>query len=201
MGSFYLEIQLADLEDLITGAKSNTSNDSPEMNEIIRRFDDHAKAVAFKITRDCHLREDLANAARMGVVMAVRNHTVGQAGFPSYARAYMIGAAKRELGHWTRSGLPEEIHQVGLDEEIDADALFRIHDDLPPTADRTWGTAHTSKAIATVKTEQQELLHLRFIEDMTMGDIADTAGITESAISQRLVTVLKAVRHSMAAEG
>jgi RNA polymerase sigma factor (sigma-70 family) len=199
VGSFYLRIQRADLEDLVSAAKSKTGNDSPEMNEIIRRFDGLAGAVAKGITPDRHLRDDLANAARMAVVSAVRKHTAGQSGFPSYVKAYMIGAAKRELGHWVKGELHEDQRQVGLDDEIDADALLKVHEDQPPAADRTWGSVQMTSAVGRVTPEQQNMLHMRFIDDMLLGAIADATGTTESAVSQRLGTALRTVQKVLAA--
>jgi RNA polymerase sigma factor (sigma-70 family) len=199
VGSFYSQIRHADLDDLITGAKSKTNNDSPEMGEIVRRFDGLAAAVAYGLTPDHSTREDLANAARFALVAAVRNHTTGQDGFPSYAKVYMVGAAKRELKHWTKSALPDDVQRLSLDDELDADVLFKIHLGQSPMATRTWDSAEMVTAVERMKHDQKKLLQQRFVEDMTLGSIASVTGTTESAVSQRLATAIQAVRRAVAA--
>jgi RNA polymerase sigma factor (sigma-70 family) len=163
------------------------------MNEIVRRFDRLAVRTAKRLTPDHHLQEDLANAARLAVVVAVRKHVDGRPGFPSYVRTYMVGAAKRKLGRWISSALPEEAQRVGVDDEIDVVPLFKIAESLPPTGDRTWGSSKVARAIEGLGASRGELLQLRFIEDMTLSSIAKLNGTSESAVSQRLASSLKAV--------
>ena len=103
----YFECSRAELQGLLENAQSEPQDDSPAMNEIVRRFEGLAQKIARSLTADEFLQGDLANEARIALVKAVRRHDSSQPTFPAFARLYMRGAAIRELGLWSRtSGRP-----------------------------------------------------------------------------------------------
>lgn len=199
MGSYFAQNQQGELAALISAAQRNPTDDSPEMNEIIRRFDGLAIKVARSFTPDHFLQQDLANRARMALVTAVRKHKADRDGFPSYARAFMAGAAQRELGSWIGSTRSQEFSQVRLDDEVDSDLFFRICMNQPGVADRTWGSASTTGAIRRLGPDQQILLEQRFIDDLDLAAIGSGSGTTASAVSQRIATALRGVSRDLAA--
>jgi len=199
VGSF-VSIRALALDDLIGAAQRQPADDdTPEMNEIVRRFEGLAVAVAAMMTPDVDLRENLANAGRVAMVVAVRHHQLGRPGFPAYARAYIVGAAKRELQQWTRTALADDFERVVIDDETEAQALYKFSEALPPTAERTWGSTSTSAAVCHLDDRQGGLLQLRFMDDFTLATIAKLEGTSEAAVSQRLATALRAVERYLAA--
>jgi RNA polymerase sigma factor (sigma-70 family) len=186
------------LTALLTEAQGADSNDTPAMNEIVRCFDRLAKRLAAAMTTSSDLREDLANAARLGLVGAVRRHDLQSPGFPAYAEQYMRGAVLREYQKWA----------VPLNEDIDELA----HRPVTPKAMRApsfahaaierlspWGDGAVATAVAALAPDQREILRLRYIDDLPLRDIAIATGTTMSAASRRLRTIHSKVAHQVAA--
>src|SRR5690242_14594041 len=101
MGSCVSRLQSTNLDRLIADAQRNSQDDSPEMGEIIRRFDRLARRIARSRTSCPTLQDDVANVARVALVRAVRRHD-GRIGFARYAHMFMRGAAGRELKRLAR---------------------------------------------------------------------------------------------------
>jgi RNA polymerase sigma factor (sigma-70 family) len=178
-----------DLVDLITQAQAASADDSSVMNALLRRFSPLASKIAQALTDDAALRDDLANAALIGLTRAVRHHDLGREGFVTYATRYMRGEARRELERWvaTPKALP-----------IDHPAVLA----LPAPADSSgsgWGDGRVAGVVATLSRPQQRLLHLRYVEDAPLKLIAAAGGTSVPAVSQRLATAHRAVARLLSA--
>jgi RNA polymerase sigma factor (sigma-70 family) len=172
MGSLLCGLKDDELIDLVDRAQSQGSDDTPEMNEIICRFERLTLKIAAGTTKCEHLREDIANAARWGLVRAVRSHAGGTPGFPNYAKRYMQGAASRELSQVTND------HVL-----IDTSELA---DHTAPQADEV---VDVSEFVSRLRPDQQRLLHARYTRDLPLRVIAADLGVTDSAVCQRLRTI------------
>jgi RNA polymerase sigma factor (sigma-70 family) len=184
----------ASLDELIAAAQLNPRDDSPQMDEIVRRFDCLAMKVARGLTSRAALREDLANAARLALVRAVRRHDLARVGFPHYAEKFMRGAASREFGQWTRQSskeVAEHNADVPKDPTIRLDTSWIM---LP----WSWGEGQVADIVQLLAPRNQQLLHERYVEDRLLADIAHTGSTTESAVSQRLRTVHRMVATALA---
>jgi RNA polymerase sigma factor (sigma-70 family) len=181
-----------ELSGLIADAQSHSSDDTPAMNEIIRRFERLAQRLARSLTSSLDLRDDLANAARVGLVRAVRRHDQHRPGFPAYAETYMRGAALREYHSWIMPEVPSG------DDLPSVEAPESVHDQV---ADRLapWGAGEVATAIGTLKPAQRRIVEARYISDAPLSSIAQATGTTVSAVSQRLSTVHRAVETALAA--
>jgi RNA polymerase sigma factor (sigma-70 family) len=158
------------------------------MNEIIRRFDTKARQIAVAVCRREANHCDVANAARLALVRAVRRHCVEQRGFTSYAVKFMIGAARRES---RRVAYPREICFPGPDVALVIDhkpSVLRLTA-YGSTDQGGWDAGRIAKIIASLPQPQQTLLAERYIHDMDLVGIARLHGSSVSAVSQRLATI------------
>ncbi len=191
---WYSKLGQVDLDLLIHAAQTAEHDDSREMNEIIRRFAGLAHRVAHALRAPDHLHDDLANAARIGLVKAVRHHD-GRHGFPAYAELYMRGAAMREYRCWI---LPETADTEAVERiqapQRDSGGLALVEDRLAP-----WGGGKMATVIDTLKPGQRKVVELRYEQDLPVKDIARSVGTSGPAVSQRLATVHRAVALALAA--
>jgi RNA polymerase sigma factor (sigma-70 family) len=175
------------LDDLLAEAQRYENNDSSAMNEILSRFEPLARKIGSRMAITSQTREDATNAARWGLVQAVRAHKPGRNGFPAFAKLYMRGEASRRLRaivdpHSTPTSKPFELdisdHEAGH-AETDASLEFEA-------------------AISVLTPSQRALAIRRYFDDKSLPQIAAERGITVSAVSQRLSTIHRVLstRHS-----
>jgi RNA polymerase sigma factor (sigma-70 family) len=164
------------------------------MNEIIRRFEPLIQKIAWSRTTRRHDQDVLANAARIGLVHAVRRHDAGRLGFASYAKRYMSGAAARE-GRRALTVLEVPFQFVGDDADVFAPAMASAED----VADlgNPWSSDDMASAMSTLPTDQAEILRLRYVDELPLSDIAIMEGTSPSAVSQRLATARRALQRRL----
>jgi RNA polymerase sigma factor (sigma-70 family) len=199
----HLECGGAKLQGLLENAQSEPEDDSPAMNEIVRRFEGLTQKIARSLTADAFLQDDLANEARIALVTAVRRHDSSRPTFPAFAQIYMRGAAIRELGLWSRtSGKTDEAPpQVPLEANDLTEHL--------PVADQPeeevlaqlapWGDGQAAEVIESLDEPRLHILRLRYVEDAPLAVIADDSEASVSAISQRLDTNHRRIETALAA--
>jgi DNA-directed RNA polymerase specialized sigma24 family protein len=178
MGSLSVWAADATLEELVAAAKDEGGNDSVAMNEIVRRFEPKALKLASFLSKDYHLQQYIANAARYGVVMAVRAHTSGTPGVAAYIATTMRGEAYRAIDRNTES-----------------------HETVKPIESPVWTTTRNVVEDTTIvdtdlglitqdlSVEQRSLVLKRYIIGESVSNIANDAGTSVSAVSQRFKTV------------
>lgn len=172
MGTFAFGMLDAPLEDLLVSARACETDDTPAMNELIRRYEPLVRKVASGLTSDAQLQDDARNGARLGIVRAVRAHDGRATGFVSFMTCYMHGEARRAIER------------------------CRIQDVLPgpellpePVEPPTTPAVAAGLVMAVLSESQRQLVVGRYVEDRTMRDLATQAGTSVAAISQRLKTI------------
>jgi RNA polymerase sigma factor (sigma-70 family) len=198
MGLSYCELKTAELTKLIVAAQSDERDDSPEMNEIIRRFDGKARRIAAAVCLRPANRDDVAAVARLALVRAVRGHNVSRQGFVTYAVAFMTGAARRES---TRLAYPAETCCHGADLAAAMENSRQHQMANGRTVDINWGSGRLSKIIVNLSAPQRHLLNERYVRDLDLAQIAQIHGSSVSAVSQRLGTAHKHIRGSVIMTG
>ena len=182
------------LDDLLAAARSRATDDTPEMAELLRRFEGLAIKLCGSVEAPEHIWDDLVNAARMGLVNAVRHHD-GRPGFPAFAKLYMRGAALRELGHWI---VPETAHTDDLDElhaaRTQQDEVEEVDDRLAP-----WGAGPIATVVERLDSAQRKIVELRYLRDLPVKEIAGVVGTSGPAVSQRLATIHRRAEIALAA--
>jgi RNA polymerase sigma factor (sigma-70 family) len=180
MNALYLAGDVS-LDDLITDAQADPSDDTAAMATILRRFEGAVLVVARSVTSDWHLQKDAAQAARLGLVRAVRAHTPGLQGFPSYAWRFMKGSALRCITTMESPDIVTDPQDVDWAESpiqgTQPDSTFQVQD-----------------VIWALKSEQQAVTLAYYVHDLRLDDIADRLGISKSAVSQRLRTIHRALQ-------
>jgi RNA polymerase sigma factor (sigma-70 family) len=188
MGLSYCQLRTADLAELITAAQSDDRDDSQAMNEIIRRFDGKARRIAAAVCLREANRDDVADAASLALVRAVRGHDATRQGFVTYALAFMTGAARREsirLAYSAETCFDDAHLAAAIDNPRRRQTAGRM------AVDVSWGSGPLSKIIVSLSASQQQLLDERYVRDLDLAQIAQMHGSSVSAVSQRLGTVYK----------
>lgn len=169
------------LDDLVTTAQACPADDTDAMAEVLRRFERAVASVARSATGDWDLQPDAAQAARLGLVRAVRAHTPGTAGFTTYAWQYMKGAARRLV-----SSMP--LGDLTLDPQ---NALWL---EIPATVEALGGATEVIDITRGLKPEQQAIAVAYYVDGLRLSDIAARLGISKPAVSQRLSTISRILR-------
>jgi RNA polymerase sigma factor (sigma-70 family) len=185
MGVSYSPSDLS-LEDLISAAQADPTDDTAAMAEIISRFEGTVVATANSVASEWNVRQDAAQGARLGLVKAVRNHTPGTMGFLSYARRYMRSEAVRTLKA-----------MAGARRISDDDVPVR--NERPHGRRQTWSAsepkAFTIESASTILDPTQRMIVWeRYVEDRPVTDIARELDVSVPAVSQRLKTIHKTLR-------
>ncbi len=165
------------LDDQLSAAQAAKIDDSPAMADILNRFEGLASSIARTLTSDWSLQQDLTQSARIGVVKAVRNHSVGTLGFPSYAKRYMVGEARRTLMAMTAK------NETAID-PIDYELIDAVPRDAAPDT-----TYEVIDLISVLTPEQQAVATAHYIHGVSVTKIASALGISKPAVSQRLNTI------------
>lgn len=170
------------LDDLIRAAQADPADDSTAMAEILHRFEAAITATANGVTREWNARQDAAQGARLGLVKAVRKHTLGTAGFISYARRYMRTEAVRTC--------------VAMPIKAPSSAGDILQPVRPGVRRWTWAAPEpkpfTIESVSVLlDPTQASILSDRYVHDRTMMEIARDLGVSVPAISQRLKTIHK----------
>jgi RNA polymerase sigma factor (sigma-70 family) len=191
--SFLSGLHEVSLDDLVAAAQDDPADNSPAMNELVRRFEKRARFMAMTLTNRASLHDDLAQASLIGLIQAVRHHHRGRAGFVAYARLYMLGAAKRELMQWV-GPVPES-----LSEPATWAAACAVAAPSQPVGVHSWGYGRTAEAVAALPEGHRALLTKHYIDDQSVTAIALNAGTSVPAVSKRLAKCHRAVAARLAA--
>jgi RNA polymerase sigma factor (sigma-70 family) len=169
------------LDDVIAAAQANTADDTEAMAEILRRFEGAVVNIARSVTADRSLQQDVAQGARLGLVKAVRAHTLSTPGFPSYARRFMKGAALRMFASVSTEEVLLDPQDPGWEDQI--------LDDAPKNM-----ALEVIDLVKTLTPEQQAVTVAYYVADRRLDDLAIDLGISKPAVSQRLSTIHRALR-------
>jgi RNA polymerase sigma factor (sigma-70 family) len=178
---FFCTLSELSLDDLVAAAQANSADDTEEMAEILRRFDGAVWSVARSYTADADLRNDAAQAARLGLVKAVRAHKLGTAGFTTYAWRYMKGEALRT------------IKSMQIQETV-VDPTAYAWPDQPPRDAAPNTNFEVLDLMAALTPEQQTIAEAHYIGDVSFKDIAAQLGISRPAVTQRFTIIHRNLR-------
>lgn len=198
MGFSTFALQRTDIDNLLAEAQADPANNSPAMNELVRRFRPMTRSHAVRLARRHDLVEELASTGDIAVVRAVRRHNPSVVGFPSYARQTCFRSQQRRCIQITR---PER--------DRDGRSLDGLHDD-PTLADVTavvgdldqalspWGDGELTTAVEALPENWQTALRLKFVDDLSNSEIGYlTGGVTASAVSQTITRAIAQLRQTL----
>jgi RNA polymerase sigma factor (sigma-70 family) len=171
------------LDDLVAEAQADPSNNSPAMVLILARFERLAVKIGHDVARAKHIRDDATNGARWGIVLAVRSHNIGIAGFPNFAKIYM----RREAVRWAKDA---DVSVVPLARDLQKPGW----EDTPARGAPADTTFEVIDLIRMLTPKQQAITVAYYIADLRLSDIALNLGISKPAVSQRLSTIHRSLR-------
>jgi len=180
----------AGLANLLRVARSIETDDTPAMNELVKRFEPLAKRIAGGLSKKSpDLFDDLVNAGRYAVVKAVRTHDLNRHGFPAFVEQHVRGAINRTVLQTLRQrGELVSLEFVG-EVASTRDDLGQVDERLAP-----FGSGSVALSVAQMQPEQQKILMLRYVYDAEMKEIAHVMGVSIPAISQRFATIRRNIR-------
>lgn len=174
MGRF----SLSDYEDVDRLADQAHDGSELALAELLERFEPAARSIGRRAARGrASDLDDGVNAARWGLVKAVRAHHPGTVGFAAYAKLCMRGEAKRHMNELERHDVPDE-------------RIERCLADLP---DRSRTSLRDIPELSDLHPADLELLVLHFEEGWSQREIAAQRRVTPSAVSQRIAKVRAAL--------
>jgi RNA polymerase sigma factor (sigma-70 family) len=181
------------LEDLVGTAQADPSDANAAMNEIVRRFQGRAVYLATTLTPRTSVHDDLVQVALIALIKAVRRHDPNRAGFTTYARRYMLGAAKRLLK------IETEVECESTSEPTTMAAVEALAAPRPEPGTYTWGFGPAGRILRGLPMAQRDLLTHRYIEDASLAKIAAITGTSIPAVSQRLATAHRIIKARLVA--
>jgi RNA polymerase sigma factor (sigma-70 family) len=100
------------------------------------------------------------------------------------AAAWLWSIARNELGRYHRRASVElaALHRLGLERPAPSDAELRKVEELAATED---AREQVERAMAGLPPEQQEVLRMRFIEEMAYPEIAKALGVSCDVVRAR----------------
>jgi RNA polymerase sigma factor (sigma-70 family) len=196
VGISVLALRYASLDALITDAQAAEADNSAAMNEIVERFEPLTLRIACRLATGSPNRDDVANAARVGLVQAVRGHRRDVMGFPAYARLTMRGAAWREVRRWKPNGGAITWVSLTAADALEEDGQHAVRDSEEIGL---WGGGGAEYAVAALTERQQRLLVRRYVHGADLAEIAAEEAVSSSAVSQRLATIHRALATALAA--
>ncbi len=183
MGLSYALSELS-LDDLVAAAQAKSADDTEEMAEVLRRFDGAVRTIACSQTADVDLRQDAAQAARLGLVKAVRAHNLGTAGFTTYAWRYMKGEALRAAKSMRTRESAVDPTEYGWPDRPPADAALDT-------------TFEVLDLLAVLTPEQRRIAQAHYIADLSYKDIAALLQISRPAVTQRFTVIHRSLRSAV----
>jgi RNA polymerase sigma factor (sigma-70 family) len=180
MGSFYALSELS-LDDLVAAAQAKSADDTEEMAEILRRFDGAIMKIARSYSSDANIQHDAAQAARLGLVKAVRGHKLGTPGFTTYAWRFMKGDALREIKSLQTPEIVNDPTEPAWLDQPERDAV----------PDTTFEVIDLMNVLAP---EQQKLAKAHYIGGAAFKDIAEYLHISRPAVTQRFAVIHRTLR-------
>jgi len=185
-----------DLSDLIREAQAAGPDDQAAIGEIIRRFEPLTRKLGRGLAASGAYRDDIENAARLALTRAVGRHKGAIETFPAYAKRYMTGAARRELGQWLP---PTGYALVALDELSAITTMPKVVPVEDLADHHGFGHGDTADAIVMLEPARRHLLRRRHIDDAELAEIAAECGTSVPAVSQRLCTIHRRLHAKLAA--
>lgn len=180
MGFFYA-LSEPSLDNLVASAQAKPADDTDEMAEILRRFDGAIMRIARSCTTDHHLRHDAAQAARLALVKAVRAHTLGTAGFTTYAWRFMKGAALREVTSLQTPEIANDPTERAWLDQRDRDAIVD-------------NSFEVTDLMNVLSPEQQKVAKAYYFGGVAFKEIAVQMHISKPAVTQRFAVIHRALR-------
>lgn len=118
---------------------------------------------------------------------------------PEFERAFLFTIARNKVIDWYRKKKPESLESLMSDDEGN-ESEFYIADPLAYEQILLTSEAKFAlEAINKLPVQYREIMTMRFIQDLSLSEIANILNITENAVSIRLnraMNNLKAILHS-----
>jgi RNA polymerase sigma factor (sigma-70 family) len=190
---FLCSYQDRSLADLI--AEAQATGDGPALREILQRFEPLTKSLGSRLANGRSYREDVENASRCVLVRAVHRHRGAVEAFPGYAKHYMRGGALRELKAWS----PKRNWSICGMDAIGPEELPKALGACDEPDHSGFGDGFLAALVRGLRPKEQELLHLRYVQDLSLADIAAQSVTSISAVSQRLATAHRDIAKQVAA--
>lgn len=163
---------------------------------LVERHDDLIYAAVSKLPYPPTNPDDADDAyqgGRLGFLKAIRRFRPGDSKLTTYAWTAIYGGALAAIKE-TRSTV-ETVSLEDLVEENPEREEFAA-DDADPAVDG-WGAGEVADFVARLKAKQRVLLERRFVHDETQATIAAATGVSESAVSQQLRTIIRAAHAAL----
>nr|HID14179.1 sigma-70 family RNA polymerase sigma factor [Anaerolineae bacterium] len=139
--------------------------------ELYLRYADTIYRYLYYRTADEALAEDLTAEVFLRVLEGIGSYN--ERGIPFLAWLYRIARA-RLVDHWRRAGRRPV---VPLDEKLPDETA-----DIEAALDRIWSSQYLAELLQMLTDDQQQVIILRFIEDLSIAEVAQVLGKSKGAV-------------------
>ena len=178
-------------DEVGAGLIARARHDRAAFSEIYRHYVRRVYAFCRAHSRTQEEAEDLTTQTFERALCAIDRYEDRTGRFSSWLLRIASNAA---IDRGRRSG-----HEVPVGDEIDtlADAAWVGRDETARWIDDWERAAWIRTHLSTLPVEQQRVVHLRFFEDRSFGDVAVEMDRSEGAVKQLAQRALKALRGRM----
>jgi len=167
-----------------------------ERNELIENYLPLANSLAFKRKKSLPKRvdiDDLKSAAYFGLVDAARKYVPSKSSFGTYARWRITGEIKDFIRESCKANARCSIslNQTDGDGNSMAESI--------PQKETESSVEFFEEATKQLNDLDKNILHMYYVQDMSMKEIGCKIGVSESRISQLLKKTRDKVKMTMAA--
>ena len=174
-------------------AMIDTAEDQSRFEEIYYAYRKQMVYVANEVLNDYGLAEDAVQNALLGI--AKRIDRVRELN-DDRTKAYVLTAAKNAALNVYAKEHPIALRQTGLDaaEAVADEGSF-------DKMEQEEAMARLMSVITSLGTASRDVLLLRYVEEMSFGEISKVMGKTETAVRQQLSRARRALREGCVREG
>jgi RNA polymerase sigma factor (sigma-70 family) len=172
------------MEAIQAGAKDSAAADKPDVAELYRRHIASAAGLAFLLTRDASIAEDLAQDAFVRVVGRFR-HLRRPEAFAPYLRRTVVNLCR---AHFRRLRIERDVlRRESAGRSVADPREMGERDDL-------------ARALASLPYRQRAAVVLRFYEDLSEGQVGEILRCSNRAVNALVSRAMAALRRELEGE-
>jgi len=184
MGLSSIKIAVTKMEAIQEEAKKSATTERPDVAELYRRHIAAAAGLAFLLTRDAAVAEDLAQDAFVRVVGRFR-HLRRPEAFAPYLRKTVVNVCR---AHFRRLRVEREL--------LRREAAGRP----PPASDGSGPRDDLALALASLPYRQRAAVVLRYYEDLSEDQVGEILRCSNRAVNSLVSRAMAALRREMEGE-
>ena len=172
------------------------------IEDLLKQYQRYIIKVASTLTRDEYIKEELIAEANIGIWKAYQRFNEAEGTLHSYLISYIRGSmlnyltdsirtikpSAKLIHHINRTEGEELVKTISMDIEVEdgyslSETISNEEEDISMDDQQELVRALLKKHITQLKDKWQKIITMRYIEEMTLDEIADNLNITRQAVA------------------